>query len=433
MDNQITATAKIKTPELRGNISTFIKTAYRLVLCAISIILIAISTFVAIYSVLDLKKAGDFLSYAFYLSNPANKKEFSSPTFLLPITYSTQIDTEYKLKVNTTDTVRTETETDVKKRFDGMYISYMALPDIPLIGTKKETETQDSTILKEDNEITPESEAYVYAPPEISRVVELNLCAKDYTTHTNETGYSPDLEELLNRKYPIVQDKSISVSAGVEKNGTVTPKVLVLHTHATESYNTSGEQNIPKSTETRSIDPSLNVISYGEIIADTLNSLDIPTIHCKVLHDEESYNNSYNVAAETIKEYLTLYPSIEYVLDVHRDSITRANGDIVKTVCETEDGKMAQIMLVVGTDDRGGNHPYWEDNLNVAVKLQHLMLLNNETSARPINLRGATFNEQYTKGSLIVEIGSFGNSLEEAHKASSFFAKTFATLIKNNS
>ena len=86
-------------------------------------------------------------------------------------------------------------------------------------------------------------------------------------------------------------------------------------------------------------------------------------------------------------------------------------------------------MTVVGTDELGANHPNWTQNLNLAVKLQYLLNSDYKDFARPINLRGAGFNEQYPSGSLILEIGSCTNTLSEAKTAGKLTADCLAKII----
>ena len=90
----------------------------------------------------------------------------------------------------------------------------------------------------------------------------------------------------------------------------------------------------------------------------------------------------------------------------------------------------AQIMLVVGTDHAGSGHAAWQNNLSVALKLQSAALAFDPDLMRPLNLRSASFNQQYTPGSLIVEVGSAANSLSEAKLAGMIFAEAASRVIE---
>lgn len=78
------------------------------------------------------------------------------------------------------------------------------------------------------------------------------------------------------------------------------------------------------------------------------------------MHDAESYNDSYNYAAKSIKSFIAQYPSISYVLDLHRDAIQYEDGSIARPTIKTDLGDTAQLMFVIGTDELGANHPNWE-------------------------------------------------------------------------
>ncbi len=241
---------------------------------------------------------------------------------------------------------------------------------------------------------------------------------------SNTTGYKIDTTEFLTREYPI--------KASLDDYSQSEPLVLIIHTHGTEAYSPSGAVSTPASAVQRSSDTSKNMIAVGKVMSDLLNGAGIPTIHCETMHDLESYTRSYNLAADTIQKYLKKYPSIKYVFDVHRDAIVRTNGDLIRPITVINGEIAAQVMLLVGTNEAGADHPDWEDNMTVATHLQHRLTLSYTRFARPINIRTASFNEQFTKGSLLIEIGSAANSLEEAKTAAKYLTYSIIDMIKDN-
>ena len=236
---------------------------------------------------------------------------------------------------------------------------------------------------------------------------------------SNTTAYQINAEEYPEREYPI------------KSRITDSPLVLIVHTHGTEAFAPEDAYSTLPSTQ-RSSDTSKNVVAVGKVMSELLNDAGIPTIHCEIMHDLESYRNSYNLCADTIRKYLDEYPTIEYVFDVHRDAIARQNGDIVKPVCNVDGRLTAQVMLLVGTNEKGADHPDWEDNLTVAAKLQSKLTKKYDKFARPINIRGASFNEQFAKGSLLIEIGSSGNTLTEAKNAARLLTYSIIEMIVEN-
>lgn len=242
---------------------------------------------------------------------------------------------------------------------------------------------------------------------------------------SNTTAYKIDTENYLCADYPIKTD--------LDDYSDENPLVLIVHTHGTESYAPEGAEYISDSDPHRSPDTSKNMIAIGSLMAEILNESGIPTLHCETMHDIESYQRSYDLAADTIQKYLTEYPSIKYVFDVHRDAIVSSDGSLIRPLTLINGKRSAQIMLLVGTNEKGADHPEWETNFTVAAKLQERLTTNYEKFARPINIRGASFNEQFTPGSLLIEIGSAANTLSEAKTAARELTYTIANMIKEES
>ncbi len=236
----------------------------------------------------------------------------------------------------------------------------------------------------------------------------------------NSTGYDISPDEYLNAAYPI--------KAPI----TDEPLVLIVHTHGTEAYAPENASFVPDTYSFRSPDITQNVVAVGTVMADTLNGLGIPTLHCETMHDLESYNRSYPLELETIREYISKYPSIRYIFDVHRDAINRENGDCVKPVCLVNGKKTAQVMLLAGTDERGGEHINWRENLTFAVKWQEKIISQYGNIMRPVDIRSASFNQLLRNGSLLIEIGSCANTLSEAQNAAVCLAASLAELISEN-
>ena len=203
------------------------------------------------------------------------------------------------------------------------------------------------------------------------------------------------------------------------------PKVLILHTHTTESFTQTADR-YEESSPYRTLDAGHNMIALGKIVADILREAGVEVIHDTTLHDYPSYNGSYSHAAAAAKAYLEQYPSIGLILDLHRDAADTPTGQLA-TRCTVGGEKSAQLMFVVGTDTRL-NHPDWEKNMSLALKLQVLLEQKNPGLTRPNLLRGCVFNQDLLAGMLIVEVGTAGNSLAEALTAMPPLADAIAIL-----
>ncbi len=239
----------------------------------------------------------------------------------------------------------------------------------------------------------------------------------------NSTGYKPDIEGLLN--------SSLSSPTVDYLSSTNAPTVLIVHTHGTEAYSSDGAISYEDngSEIARSDDIRQNVVSVGAVMAEILNEKGISTLHCTVMHDSIQYKDSYSRAEETIKQYMEKYPSIKLVIDLHRDSIVKSSGELVRPVTLVDGNAAAQIMCVVGSDWGGGYCPNWQDNLSLALKLRQRLNAKYTNICRPTDLRSQSFNQELAPYSLLLEIGSSGNSRKEAMICAALVANELAELI----
>ncbi len=198
-------------------------------------------------------------------------------------------------------------------------------------------------------------------------------------------------------------------------------KVLLVHTHTTECY-------FPND---RSQNPNENMIRIGKEFKTVLEQNGIPTLHIETVHDVP-YTTSYKKSLESVTKALSEHPSIEVVIDLHRDAIYGANGEKVRPVATINGEECAQVMLVCGTDEGGLPHPYWKQNLSFGAKIQARLQQSYPKLARPLDLRKERFNTHTTKNSVIFEIGGHGNSLEEAIRGAKYAAWAVADVLKGN-
>ena len=89
-------------------------------------------------------------------------------------------------------------------------------------------------------------------------------------------------------------------------------------------------------------------------------------------------------------------------------------------------------MLVVGSDGSGYYHPNWRSNLSLALRYRSYLGKVSDEFVRPIYLRTGRFNQQVSVGSMLLEIGSCGSTLEEAENAAVYAARALADMIYSN-
>ncbi len=234
----------------------------------------------------------------------------------------------------------------------------------------------------------------------------------------NNTDANIDLMYLLNKKLPYV----------IQKN--TKPQVLIMHTHTTESYMGESRDFYTEADASRSLENDKNMVAIGTVIAEKLTQSGIGVIHDTTVHDHPSYSGSYNRSAETVKKNLEKYPTIKIVIDVHRDAISDSEVNKVKPIVEIDGKKTAQVMLVMGSETGGvSGYPNWQDNLSLAVKYQQMMEVTYPGFARAITLNSAKYNQGLTAGSILLEVGSDANTLEEAKNAAERAGESLVALL----
>ncbi len=206
------------------------------------------------------------------------------------------------------------------------------------------------------------------------------------------------------------------------------PQVLIIHTHTTESYSTD---SYTRGAPDRNLDETKNIVQVGEMMASVFEKNGISVYHDRTVHDYPSYNGAYQRAATTIRNDLEAYHGIKVVLDVHRDGITKEDGTKVKLLTNINGIPTAQVMLVVGTN-ANLPHDNWQENFKFASKIQAKAIEMYPTLMRQINLRKERFNEQMTTGSLIIEVGTNGNTLSEAIEGGRDIAEVISVVLKEN-
>ncbi len=238
-----------------------------------------------------------------------------------------------------------------------------------------------------------------------------------YMRNTTQNHSEIDIAEYLNKR----------IQASVNKSE---PAVLIYHTHASETYELLDRNFYTNERSTRSDNSAENMIRVGEEICKVLESNGYKTIHDKTVYDE-AVSGAYERARENISRILKENPSIQVVLDIHRDSIYIKDGTRIKTVSQINGEKVAQIMITTGCQD--GNvtdFPNWEKNLTFALNLQQSLVREAPSLMRPLTLAGRKYNMDLVPCALHIEIGTDANTLTEAVNSASIFGSALSKLLK---
>ena len=232
----------------------------------------------------------------------------------------------------------------------------------------------------------------------------------------NRTGESVDLEAAA--------QASVNITLPAEG-----PQILIVHTHTTEAYTPDGtDVYTPDGGVARTLEEEDNMLRVGDEMERVFTEMGLSVLHDRTVHDYPQYNGAYTRSAQTVQDYLEQYPSIKIVLDVHRDALAGEDGTVYKAVTVIDGVDTAQVMLVIGHGQDGSN-PHWMENLALACKIQSSMNTLYPTLARPMTFRASSYNQELSTGSLLVEVGTHGNTLQEALSAARLFARSAGQVL----
>jgi stage II sporulation protein P len=200
------------------------------------------------------------------------------------------------------------------------------------------------------------------------------------------------------------------------------PQILIYHTHSQEGYQDSKEG-----------DPSSSVVALGEKLAELLTERGFRVLHHTGEYDVEDRDHAYSNAAPAIRQLLEENPTIEVVIDLHRDSVPEENR-LVTTI----DGKpTAKIMFFNGLcrttasgDLTSLQNPYLKDNLAFSLQMQLAAAQAYPDLTRKIYLKGYRYNMHFCPKSLLVEVGAQNNTFEEALNAMEPLASLLAEVLQ---
>ena len=238
------------------------------------------------------------------------------------------------------------------------------------------------------------------------------------------------------RKY-IYQIDSTTMATENELNGKVLlntnlklrksdePQILIYHTHGSEEYR--GSRKGRKSD---------TVIGVGDVLTKRLEQKNIKVVHDRNIYDvkngKEERSKAYNYAATAIEKNLKKYPSIQVVIDLHRDGVNEST----KLVTRQNGKRMAQIMFFNGMSRTATNgnikylkNPNKQTNLAFSLQLQAQAALKYPGFTRKIYVKGYRYNLHYRGRSLLVEVGAQNNTLSEAKASMSLLAELLNNVL----
>lgn len=188
------------------------------------------------------------------------------------------------------------------------------------------------------------------------------------------------------------------------------PQILIYHTHSQEGYADSPQG-----------DPSATVVGVGERLTTLLrDNYGFNVLHHTGEYDVKDRDNAYSYAGPALEQLLAENPSIEVVIDLHRDGV----GETTHLVSQVGGKQTAQVMFFNGLSRTTANgnltnlpNQYIADNLAFSFQMKLAAEEYYPGFTRSIYLKGYRYNMHYCPKSILVEVGAQTNTLEEAMNA----------------
>ena len=205
-------------------------------------------------------------------------------------------------------------------------------------------------------------------------------------------------------------DKFMEIDMTMAKQEGEGPQILIYHTHSQEGYADSAPGNL-----------DTTVVGVGEYLTQILREkYGMNVLHHTGTYDVNDRDHAYSNAEPAIEQILRENPSIEVVIDLHRDGVAEGT----RLVTEVDGTQMASIMFFNGlsrTTALGDisylKNPYIQDNLAFSFQMQLKAAEYYPGLARPIYLKGYRYNMHFKPKSLLIEVGAQTNTLQEAKNA----------------
>lgn len=204
------------------------------------------------------------------------------------------------------------------------------------------------------------------------------------------------------------------------------PQILIYHTHSQEEFVDSTPGN-----------PATSIVGIGDYLTLLLRDV----YGYNVIHDTQTYdlidgdldrNKAYTLALHSVSDILEANPSIQVVIDLHRDGI---NGDKMTTVIDGRE--TATLMFFNGLSRTVKNgaldslyNPYIQDNLAFSLQLKLMAERYYPGSTRPVYLKGYRYNLHLRPRCLLVECGSQKNTVQEEKYAMEVLADVLDMVLR---
>lgn len=199
------------------------------------------------------------------------------------------------------------------------------------------------------------------------------------------------------------------------------PLVGIYHTHTAESFiPSSGVSHKPGGQRG-------DIVEVGEALANRLARHGVPAVQSKNIHDYPSFMKAYGPSEVTARKMLADNPSIQMLLDIHRDADKRDNATVI-----VNGVAMARLALVVGMGQQDLVQPHWQQNHAFAKLLDARLSQHFPGLSRGIQLVEWRYNQHLHPRALLVEVGCQENSREEATRSVELLGDVIAEILSES-
>lgn len=285
-------------------------------------------------------------------------------------------------------------------------------------------EADAGALLKENGtDAEPALNASSAFPGQVYQLAQLEdydfLMSHFYSVHTSTTADRQlmDVKRLLSRNFVLQEPEETEEGRGM-------PQILIYHTHSQEAFADSADGQ--------------NIVAVGEYLTELLAGKGFSVYHDRSVYDVQDgkldRNKAYTYALEGISRILDEYPSIQVVIDLHRDGVREGT----RLVTEIGGKPTAQIMFFNGLSQTPTgpvpylDNPNLEDNLAFSLQLQLKAAAYFPGFTRKIYLKGLRYNLHVRPAACLVEAGAQTNTYEEVKNAMEPLAEVLTMVLRGN-
>lgn len=229
--------------------------------------------------------------------------------------------------------------------------------------------------------------------------------------YDNQTHY--DIDSLSPRALEVLHKDTVTV--------------LVINTHPYEAYSEDGAFEYKDGSYVNAGTGKNSVAAVADAFIDALAERGIQAAYVEL--STTSSLHSYAAAYEALETALAEYPDVRYVVDIHRDILLDDDGNMLRPVTAGEAGTMAQMRLVIGTDADGASYEDWEKGASATLALAERLAASYPSLLMPTEISRSRLNQHLPVTVFTAEIGTCGNSVEEAIRTAQAFGEVFAAAV----